>query len=79
LQGTHASGPTSEFLGHVQEDDDISCMPPTVMTINEPLILNVRDVIFFKRAKHKIDDFEGFFEEVKTLGSKKSPIMCTYV
>jgi hypothetical protein len=58
------------FLVHVQEDYDISFMPPTVITINVPLILIVRDVIFM-RAKHIISDFEGFFEGGQDFGVKK--------
>ncbi len=48
------------FLSHVQEDYDISSMPPTVMTINKPLILIVQDYILYARKTHN-RRFRGVF------------------
>jgi len=35
------------------------------ITINAPLIMKVRDFIFFMRAKHIIGHFKGFFMEIQ--------------
>jgi hypothetical protein len=37
-----------------------------LLTINAPLILKVREIICFSRAKHIMGHFEGFFEGAET-------------
>ncbi len=46
-------------------------IPRNVITINVPLILKVRDIIFFSRAKHIMGHFTGFFEGAKTFLTHK--------
>jgi hypothetical protein len=41
------------------------------LTINAPLILKDRDVIFFLRAKHIMGQFAGFFEGAETFLTPK--------
>ena len=43
----------------------------TCITINVPLFLKVRAVIFFMRANHIIGLFEGFFEGAETFLTPK--------
>jgi hypothetical protein len=42
-----------------------------VLTINVPLILKVRDIIFFSRAKHIMGHFAGFFQGDETFLTPK--------
>ncbi len=42
-----------------------------ILTINVPLILKVRDIIFFSRAKHIMVRFAGFFEGAETFLTPK--------
>jgi hypothetical protein len=44
-----------------------------LLTINVPLILKMRDFMFFKREKHIISHFEGFFEGAETFEEKLRP------
>jgi hypothetical protein len=46
------------------------CIEATV-TINVLLILQVRDIIYFPRAKHIKGHFAGFFEEAETFSTPK--------
>jgi hypothetical protein len=41
------------------------------LTINAPLILKDRDIIFFLRAKHIMGQFAGFFERAETFLTPK--------
>ncbi len=41
------------------------------ITINIPLILKVRDIIFFSRAKDIMEHFAGFFEGAETFLTPK--------
>jgi hypothetical protein len=41
------------------------------LTINVPLILTVRDFMFFGREKHIISHFKGFFEGDETFLTSK--------
>jgi hypothetical protein len=41
------------------------------LTTNVLLILKVREIFFFSRAKHKMGHFEGFFEEAETFLAPK--------
>ncbi len=41
------------------------------LTINAPLILKVRDIIFFSRVKHIMGHFPGFFEGAETFLTSK--------
>jgi hypothetical protein len=42
-----------------------------IFTINAPLILKVRNIIFVSREKHIMVHFEGFFEGAKTFLTPK--------
>jgi hypothetical protein len=42
-----------------------------IITINEPLFLEVRDFMFFSREKHTISHFAGFFEGAETFLTPK--------
>ncbi len=42
-------------------------IPRGCLTIYVPLILKVREIIVFSRAKHIMGHFEGFFERTETL------------
>ncbi len=37
-----------------------------IITINVPLILKMREIIFFLRANYLMGHFKGYFEGVKT-------------
>jgi hypothetical protein len=41
------------------------------VTINVPLILKMRDIIFFLRANYFVDHFKGYFEGAKTFLTPK--------
>jgi hypothetical protein len=41
------------------------------LTINAPLILKMRDFMFFRREKHIISHFERFFEGAETFLTSK--------
>jgi hypothetical protein len=43
------------------------------ITINAPLFIIVREVIFFMRSKHITGDFDGFFEWAKTFLTPNCP------
>jgi hypothetical protein len=43
-----------------------SCNLVFIIFINVPLFLEVRDFMFFRRGKHIISHFAGFFEGAKT-------------
>jgi hypothetical protein len=44
---------------------------PGKITINVPLFLEVRDFMFFRREKHIISLFAGFFEGAETFLTSK--------
>jgi hypothetical protein len=50
---------------------DILMPEMLLLTINVPLILKVRDFMFFRREKHIISNFEGFFEGDETFLTSK--------
>ncbi len=39
---------------------------PMLLTINAPLIMNMREIIFFLRANYIMGHFKGYFEGAKT-------------
>jgi hypothetical protein len=41
------------------------------ITKNVPLILKVQEMIFVSKAKHKMGNFEGFFEGAETFLTPK--------
>jgi hypothetical protein len=43
----------------------------SILTINVPLFLEVRDFMFFRQEKHIISHFAGFFEGAKTFLTSK--------
>ena len=48
----------------------------TILTIYAPLILKVRDIIFFVRAKHFISHFKGVFMEFTKSRSPQKQMHC---
>ncbi len=68
---------TWERKKYYQESDEIwkiNWAGRSALTINEPLILKMRDIFFFFRANYIMGHFKGYFEGARgtILGSKKS-------
>ena len=54
------------YLAIKQEWKIVQLLQKICLTINAPLILQVRDIIFFKWEKHFMGPFEGFLEELES-------------
>jgi len=53
------------------EDSDSGCHALNIITINVPLILKMRAIIFFLRANYFMGHFMGHFEGTKTFLTPK--------
>jgi hypothetical protein len=52
----------------------LSALYRVSLTINAPLILKMRDIIFFLRANYIMGHFKGYFEGAKTFLTPKLPL-----